>query len=189
MIHSHRGRELKQHIAAVAASLFYAEGINTVGVDRVADTAGVTKRTLYHHFPSKDELVAEALRAAPGVLFPSEGAPLERVRGAFEALTTFLTDTAFRGCPYIIFSAELTDRSHPARQLIQRRIEKRRKWFEARLQEAGARNPAALAEELDVLFDGALASGAKRGTLEPVLAAKRGAVRLLAVECAVSPAA
>ncbi|MDE2572722.1 MAG: TetR/AcrR family transcriptional regulator [bacterium] len=183
MIRAPRGRQLKEHIAAVAASLFYAEGINRVGVDRVADKAGVTKRTLYHHFPSKDELVAEALRAAPNVLFPIEGSPVDRICGAFEALVSFLTETAYRGCPYIIFSAELTDRSHPARQLIERQLLKRRKWFETRLQEAEARDPAALAEELDVLFDGALAAGTKRGTLEPVIAATRTAKRLLQIEC------
>jgi AcrR family transcriptional regulator len=182
MIQVHRGREMKEHIAAVAASLFYAEGINKVGVDRVADKAGVTKRTLYHHFSSKDDLIAAALRSAPNVLFPGEGPPAERIRGAFESLNRFFTDTAFRGCPYIIFSAELTDRRHPARQLIERRLAKRRQWFEARLAEAGACDPPALAEELDVLFDGALAAAAKRGTLEPVAAATRVAMRLLRLE-------
>lgn len=174
-----RGPQLKKHIAAVAAGLFYAEGINRVGVDRVADTAGVTKRTLYHHFHSKDDLIAEALRAAPIVMFPSEGAPLERIRGAFAALDKYLSDTEFRGCPFIIYSAELADRGHPARQLIEQRIRKRRTWFERRLLEAEVPDAAALAEELDVLFDGALAAGSKRGTLEPVRAATRSMNRLL----------
>lgn len=178
-----RGPELKAHIASVAASLFYAHGINRIGVDRIADTAGVTKRTLYHHFGSKDALVTEALRASPIVLLPPEGSPIERICGAFDALTSFLTDNAFRGCPYIIFTAELTERNHPARRLIERRILKRRKWFESRLQEAGARTPEMLAEELDVLFDGALAVAAKSGTFDPVIAARRAAMRLLEIEC------
>jgi AcrR family transcriptional regulator len=184
MLHGPRGRVLKEHIAAVAAGLFYAEGIHRVGVDRIADKAGVTKRTLYHHFRSKDELIAEALRCAPNVTFPSDGTPLERVRGAFDALVDFLTESAFRGCPFIIFSAELTDRRHPARQEIEQLLAKRRRWFERRVREAGARDPVAVAEELDVLFDGALAAGTKRGTLEPVIAARRLALRLLALECA-----
>ncbi|MBV8151194.1 MAG: TetR/AcrR family transcriptional regulator [Candidatus Eremiobacteraeota bacterium] len=170
---------MKEHIASVAASLFYSEGINRVGVDRVAGKAGVTKRTLYHHFPSKDELVAAALRSAPIALFPEAGQPLERIRGAFASLHAYLRDTEFRGCPYIIYSAEITDRQHPARQFIERRIFKRRKWFEARLQEAGVNDATAVAEELDVLFDGALASGTKRANLEPVKAAMRAASRVL----------
>jgi AcrR family transcriptional regulator len=184
MLHGPRGRALKEHIAAVAGALFYAEGIHQVGVDRVAAKAGVTKRTLYHHFRSKDELIAGALSAAPTITFPSEGAPAPRILGAFDALVAFLTDSAFRGCPLIIFSAELTDREHPARKQIEESVRKRRRWFEKRLHEAGARDPAALAEELDVLFDGALAAGTKRGSLEPVHAARRSVERLLLLECA-----
>jgi AcrR family transcriptional regulator len=170
-----RGPELKAHITSVAATLFYSEGVNSVGVDRVADKAGVTKRTLYHHFASKDALIAEAVRSMPIVPFPNTGSPIARIFGAFESLRSYLLDSAFRGCPYIIFSAELTSRNHPARRLIERRILKRRKWFETRLEEAGAYAPAPLAEELDVLFDGALASATKRGTLDPVDAALRAA--------------
>jgi AcrR family transcriptional regulator len=184
MAYALRGPALRDHIATVAAALFYAEGIHRVGVDRIADKAGVTKRTLYHHFPSKDVLLAEALRGAPTIAFPRAGSPLARILGAFAQLGAFLQATAFRGCPYIIFTAELTERGHPARRVIEERIRERRGWFERRLREANASDPAALAEELDVLFDGALASAAKRGTLEPVEAATRVANRLLEHHCA-----
>jgi AcrR family transcriptional regulator len=186
MVHV-RSEDLKERIAAVAASLFYAEGINRVGVDRVAEEAGVTKKTLYHYFPSKDQLIVEALRTSPIVLFPTDGPPLERIRGAFVALNAYLTDSGFRGCPYNIYSAELTDRSHEARKLIERRITKRRAWFEARLQEADVIDVTARAEELDVLFDGALAAGMKSGTLAPVYAATRVAIRLLESASKASP--
>ena len=174
-----RGARLKEHLVGVAAELFYIEGVHRVGVDRVADAAGVTKRTLYHHFRSKDDLVAAALRASPIVLFPKEGEPLARIRGAFSALSQYLRDNNFRGCPYIIFTAELTERHHPARQLIERRIEKRRKWFEARLLEAGFPDARARAEELDIVFDGALAASVKRVSLDPVRAAIALASRVL----------
>ncbi|HEY1730065.1 MAG TPA: helix-turn-helix domain-containing protein [Candidatus Baltobacteraceae bacterium] len=146
---------------------------------RVAGEAGVTKRTLYHHFTSKEKLIEEALRSAPIVLFPEEGDPLKRISGAFDTLTAYLKDSEYRGCPYIIYNADLTDRRHPARHLIERRIFKRRKWFEARLREAGVRHPESVAEEIDVVFDGALASATKRCSLEPVRAAKRVIVRML----------
>jgi AcrR family transcriptional regulator len=171
--------ELKTHIARVAARLFYEEGIHAVGVDRIADEAGTTKRTLYHHYPSKDELIAAALRVAPIIAFPSEGEPVERIIGAFEELGEFLTDTRYRGCPYIIFTAELAERGHPARQLIERRIAKRRAWFRDMAHQAGARDPDLLSEQLDVLFDGALASGTKRGDLTPAKAALSAAKALI----------
>jgi AcrR family transcriptional regulator len=171
--------DLKAHIARVAARLFYEEGIHAVGVDRIADEAHITKRTLYHHYPSKDELIAAALRVAPMVAFPSDGDPVDRIIGAFEMLGEFLTNTRYRGCPYIIFTAELVERGHPARQIIERRIAKRRAWFREMAQQAGVSDPDLLSEQLDVLFDGALASGTKRGDLTPAKAALSAAKALL----------
>lgn len=174
-LHGPAGQPLSDHIAEVAARLFYAEGIHAVGVDRVADTAQVTKRTLYRHFRSKDDLIAASLRRAPLVLFPDQGEPVQRIIGAFESMERFLRESAYRGCPYVFYSAELTERRHPARRLIERRLQKRRQWFRDRATEAGLTDPDAVAEQLDVLFDGALASGTKRGNV----VASRAALQLV----------
>ncbi len=171
---------MANYIAEVAAGLFYREGLHAVGVDRVADTAGLTKRTIYRHYRSKDELIAASLRHAPRAVFPTAGDPLERIAGAFDSLEAYLTGTQYRGCPYIIFSAELTEPDHPARKLIEKLLVKRRAWFRDRAAEAGLVNPEEVAEELDVLFDGALASGAKRGDLVAARTAKRLARRVVA---------
>jgi AcrR family transcriptional regulator len=179
-LHGPDGQPLAEHIAEVAAELFYRDGIHAVGVDRVADTARITKRTLYKHFRSKDELIAAALRCAPRVPFPESGAPGERIIGAFERLADYLGDTAFRGCPYIIFTAELTEPRHPARVQIERLLARRRRWFRERLEELEFADAADVAEELDVLFDGAVASAAKRRDLESVTAATRVARRIVA---------
>jgi AcrR family transcriptional regulator len=174
------GQPIPDHIAEVAARLFYRDGIHAVGVDRVAATAGVTKRTLYRHFRSKDELIAASLRRAPRVQFPEHGAPVERILGAFDMLEQFLDGSDYRGCPYIIFTAELTEPGHPARRLIEHLLAKRRAWFRDRAVEAGLQNPDDVAEQLDVLFDGAAASGAKRGDLIAARTAKRLAVMVIA---------
>jgi AcrR family transcriptional regulator len=171
---------MANYIAEVAAGLFYSEGLHAVGVDRVADTAGLTKRTIYRHYRSKDELIAASLRHAPRASFPTSGAPLERIAGAFDSLEAYMTGTQYRGCPYIIFTAELTAPDHPARRLIEKLLSKRRAWFRDRAAEAGLVNPEEVAEELDVLFDGALASGAKRGDLVAAETAKRLARRVVA---------
>jgi AcrR family transcriptional regulator len=167
------GQPLRDHIAEVAAALFYSDGIH------VAAEASVTKRTLYRHYRSKDALIAAALQAAPPMAFPREGAARDRILGAFEMLERFLTGSRYRGCPFIIYAAELTDPKHPARILIETLVYKRRGWFKARAAEAGAGDPELLSEQLDVLFDGALASGAKRGELKPVAAALAAARSLL----------
>lgn len=179
------GQPIPDYIAEVAADLFYRDGIHAVGVDRVANTAGLTKRTLYRHFRSKDDLIAASLRGAPRVKFPDAGGPTERIIGAFDMLENFLNGTKYRGCPYIIFTAELTEPDHPARRLIETLLAKRRRWFRDRAAEAGLRNPEDVAEQLDVLFDGAAASGAKRGDLVAVRAAK-GLVRMVLASAAPS---
>lgn len=175
--------DLKHHIAKVAAALFYRDGIHAVGVDRIALEAGVTKRTVYHHYASKDDLIAAALRVSPVITFPRDGSPIERILGAFTALKEFLACTDFRGCPYIFFTAELVDRNHPARHLVQRRVAQRRAWFSEMARAAGASEPESLAEQLDVLFDGALASGTKREDLRPAEAAIIAARSLIALAC------
>jgi AcrR family transcriptional regulator len=166
-----RGRELADRIARVAAKLFYREGIHLVGVDRVAAEAGVTKRTLYRYYATKDALVAAALRRGPRIRFPDDGPPRERVLGAFRMLAAFLRECDYRGCPYINAAAELTDRRHPGRIVIEELAARRRRWFAARAQELGVHAPDLLAEQLDVLFDGALAAGARRGSEQPAVAA------------------
>ena len=55
-----RRRRTRGQILKAASALFYAEGVRAVGVDRVAATANVSKRTLYNHFPSKDDLICES---------------------------------------------------------------------------------------------------------------------------------
>jgi AcrR family transcriptional regulator len=170
---------LSDHIARVAAGLFYREGIHQVGVDRVAAEAEVTKRTLYRHFRSKDALVAAALRRAPRIRFPREGSPRAQIAGAFRAMIEFLKDSAYRGCPYIIVAAELVDVRHPARVLVTDLVRKRRRWFFDRIVEAGVTQPDLLAEQLEVLFDGALANATKRGETAPAEAALLAAEALL----------
>src|SRR5271155_2742219 len=101
------GQPMPDYIAEVAAELFRRDGIRAVGVDRVAHSAGLTKRTLYRHFRSKDDLVAAMLRRTTQRRFPSIGSPLERITGAFGVLEESLSEPHERGCASIFFAAEL----------------------------------------------------------------------------------
>lgn len=169
------GVPLPEHIARVAAALFYERGINLVGVDLVADRAAVSKRTVYRHFATKDELIAASLRHGPFIGFPKGGSPREQLLGAFDNLVAFVGDPTYRGCPYINAAAEITSPKHPARVIIQEATERRRRWFKRRLIEMGIEQADLLAEELDVLFDGALANATKRQTSTPAIAARAAA--------------
>lgn len=180
------GRALADHIAVVAAGLFYREGIHLVGVDRIAEKAGITKRTLYRYFRSKDDLIAAALRRSTLIRFPNDGTAAERIVGAFEALVRSVRHEAFRGCPFINAAAELSDPRHPGREIVTRVTTRRRTWFAERAAEAGIEEAAALAEQLDVLFDGALANAMKRSTDLPATAALAAARTLLTAAVAAS---
>lgn len=172
------GVPLADHIAEVAAVLFYQRGINVVGVDTIADEAGVTKRTLYRHYSSKDQLIAAALLHGPRIHFPGEGSPRERILGVFDDLIRFVGDPSYRGCPYINAAAELTSGTHPGRVIVEEHTARRRAWFRRRLEGMGIEDAVMLAEQLDVLFDGALANATKRGVPVPAQAA-RAAVEAL----------
>ncbi len=167
-----------QHIAAVAADLFYRYGIHVVGVDQIAAKAEITKKTLYRYYRSKDLLVEAALRQPLGLRFPRDGSPTERVIGAFRAMGEYLVDHEFRGCPFINAAAELANRRHPARSVLVEATTQRRRWFTGRAFEEGLDDPELIGEQLDVLFDGALANAMKRADMTPVRAATLAAERL-----------
>ncbi|MFJ9207672.1 TetR/AcrR family transcriptional regulator [Streptomyces sp. NPDC102264] len=116
-----------------ASRLFYAHGIHAVGVDLIAAEAGVTKKTLYDRFGSKDQLVVEYLAArderwrvflaerleavSPG---PDDVRPpgVERVLAVFDASRAWMEANSPRGCSMVNAHAEIDDRGHPAYTVI-----------------------------------------------------------------------
>ncbi len=183
-----RGTVLAERIAKVAADLFYREGINIVGMDRIANAAMVTKKTVYKHYPSKERLIAAAIARAPTVSFPTAGTPAERLVGAFRAAADVIAEYNYRGCPFINAAAELANPQHAGRAVIREIIDRRHRWFRNRAAEAGAPDPDLLADELELLFDGASVAMAKSGDQRSMATAARAAQSLIAaVTCAQSP--
>ena len=157
-----------ERILAAADKLFYAQGIRAVGVDAVSAEAGVSKRTLYNHYPSKNSLIAAYLTARLKHIAPSDAPAREQILGAFDYLERRFADPAFRGCPYVNAVTELGDARHPAAAIALQFKEQRRLWFRALLERLGAKDSEGLATQLQILFEGALASTLIRG--DPALA-------------------
>src|SRR5262249_49020645 len=116
--------QTRRRLIAAADRLFYGQGIRAVGVDAVAEAAGVTKRTLYYHFASKDDLIAAYLeeRDLPTLgrykeLIPEGGPSAEaRIRRIFEHLGKNAQNPQWRGCSLLRAAAELANLpGHPAR--------------------------------------------------------------------------
>jgi len=106
---AHPALPTKERIVAAGSKLFYAEGIGRVSMDTVAEKAGVTKRTLYYHFRSKDDLVAAYLdgRDQPNLLLfqrwfeATQGGLAEKVRGIFTNLAGSARHPKWKGCGFL----------------------------------------------------------------------------------------
>jgi AcrR family transcriptional regulator len=160
---SERG-SARERLLAAADRLFYDEGVNTVGIDRVIEEAGVAKASLYTTFGSKDELVRAYLEARflgrkeriEKKLAPLES-PRQKMLAVFDVLGEYVAKPGFRGCAFVRASAE--SRSGAGVQgACELSRDYTRELFTALAGEAGAREPAALAERLVLLYDGAMVS-------------------------------
>ena len=156
--------------------LFYLQGIRAVGVDTIAAEIGISKRTLYNHFPSKDALIAAYLTRRFRPVRPSDKAPAEQILGTFDALQRRFASEDFRGCPFVNAVAEL---GGPAAQIACDFKEQRRVWMREMLMRTPVQNPDMLATQLAILVEGAIASALVRGDPKVARSAKAAAQILL----------
>ena len=155
----------REAILRAAGDLFYEDGIRSASMDSIARRAGVTKRTVYHHFRSKDDLIAawlaaldvEVRRRYAESLGPPHRPFEERVRGPFTRLAGLARNPRWKGCAFARAANELAGLpGHPgivAAKAHRRRFEA---WFEEELRADGLAEPASLARRLILLFDGAV---------------------------------
>ena len=160
----------RERVLDAAARLFIREGVNAVGVDRLAQEAQVSKRSIYQHFESKDAIVADMLREyGPRVVAgyfsaeDDERSPRERVLHVYDALHRAAEAGDFFGCPFVNVATELRDRDHPAALVAQHFKGELTAYFQRQAEAAGAASPHVLAVQLTLLFDGASASAALCG--------------------------
>ncbi|GAA1275873.1 TetR/AcrR family transcriptional regulator [Saccharothrix xinjiangensis] len=148
----------RDRLLDAAGELFHQEGVG-VGVDALCRAAGVSKRSMYQLFESKDELIAASLeRRGPTydalLLPPGGGAPRDRVLHVFQAQDALTTRPGYRGCPLVATAVELKDPDHPANDVARRRKQGLTDFFAAEARAAGVTDPDALAAQLTVVFDG-----------------------------------
>ena len=174
-----------ERILAAADKLFYTQGIRAVGVDAVAAEAGVSKRTLYNHYRSKDALIAAYLTARFKLVAPSDAPAREQILGYFERLERVLADGSFRGCPYVNAVVEIGDPKHQAAGIAVQFKEQRRLWYRELLQRVGVRDADALATQLQLLAEGTLAAALVRG--DPSVARSARAAAEVLIDNALSP--
>ncbi len=174
----------RERLLAAADELFYAEGVQSVGIDRIIEHAGVAKASLYNTFGSKEELVLaylagrqERTRSRISERMATDTDPREQLLAVFAAQTVRLADPDYRGCAFANASAE----AKPGSAVVEA-TEGYRTWLRelfTRLgREAGAQHPEQLARQLHLLYDGCGLSG--RMDHDPAAArAVRAAVTVL----------
>jgi AcrR family transcriptional regulator len=155
------GISARERLLAAANELFYAEGVNSVGIDRVIAHAGVAKATLYNAFGSKDELIRAYLlerhRARCEHITATiarHRTPRARLLSVFDALGESLGRPGYRGCAFVNASVE-TRSGSPTEEASDDIRAWMRNLFANLAREAGAGDPEQLARSLQLLYDGA----------------------------------
>jgi AcrR family transcriptional regulator len=176
---SPRKPSMKDRILETADRLFYLQGIRAIGVDTIAAEIGISKRTLYNHFPSKDALIAAYLERRFVQPRPSDKPPAEQILGTFDALERRFAAKDFRGCPFVNAVAEMGAEDKSVREIAIAFKESRRLWFRDLLLQLEVKDPEALATQLAVLVDGCIAQDLVRNDPAMARAAKEVAKVLL----------
>lgn len=154
----------RKRIVEAASKLFYGEGIRAVSVDAVAEKAGVTKRTLYYHFESKDELVAAYLEARDqpnlklmaGWFDKAEGGLPQKIEAIFQNLARSARHPRWKGCGFLRTAAELANLpGHPAIRIGARHKAGFERWLADECGKQGVSAPDELARQVVLLMDGA----------------------------------
>ncbi|WP_225825745.1 TetR/AcrR family transcriptional regulator [Streptomyces naphthomycinicus] len=153
----------RDRLLDAAARLSYQDGVS-VGIEALCRAAGVSKRSMYQLFDSKDAMLAaslerripwyEARLAHPD---PESATPRERILYVFDRLTQGSQEADYHGCPYLAALVELKDPEHPAREVARQVKERLAAAFRADAERGGAHDPELLARQLLLVFDGASA--------------------------------
>jgi AcrR family transcriptional regulator len=158
---------MRDRLLEAADELFYAHGMRAVSVERVIERADTTKVTFYRHFKSKDDLVVaylehraeEERHGVDAAIAHGAADPDAALRLISEALGTIACAPGFRGCPFINAAAEYAEPDSPVRRIVDAHREWCRSAFARLVLPLDLPDPAAVAEDLMLLRDGAMVAG------------------------------
>lgn len=157
-------RSPRERLLEAAGELFYAEGVQSVGIDRVIERAGVAKATLYNAFGNKDGLIRaylegrhESRRSRITEAVERYNTPRERLLAIFDALDASLADPGYNGCAFVNASAEARP-SEPIGEAANQHRSWVRNLTTGLARDAGVPEPELLARQFVLLYDGAAIS-------------------------------
>ena len=178
----------RSRVLKTAARLFYARGTHAVGVNEIADEAGVSKLTLYRHFDSKEGLIRAFLEVDSDLtmkrleefLAAEELDADGRILAVFDALEKMFASPRYRGCAMVNTAAEWRGLESEAGAIARKHIGRIRDLFEQLCDEADLVDPGAVADHLVLLIEGAISLRMTGASDAPAVAAREAAAALLA---------
>jgi AcrR family transcriptional regulator len=160
MRRSHR----REHLIETATTLFCEHGYHATGIDKILNKARVSKKTLYTHFRSKEELILAVLRQYDG-LFRNDfmrkvdrlgKTPPEKLLAVFDVAEAWFSQHNFYGCMFINAIGEYSEKDSPIRDVSKQFKQLIRDYIKTLCVEAGAEAPDALADQLALILEGAI---------------------------------
>ncbi|MGI5489729.1 TetR/AcrR family transcriptional regulator [Microtetraspora malaysiensis] len=184
-------RNARERLLATAEELFYAEGIKSVGVERILTVSGVGRASLYRHFPGKDDLVVAVLRRRDEHWRAWMAERVDALGGGplslFDALAERFARADFRGCAFINTMVESADPDSPAHLVAAEHKERVVSYIARLLAESGHPHADETARALALLMDGAIVTAVRERTSAPAGRARAVAAALLASGSSPSP--
>ncbi|MCP5381243.1 MAG: TetR family transcriptional regulator [Kordiimonadaceae bacterium] len=177
----------RDHLIETAITLFCEHGYHATGIDLLLDRAGVSKKTMYQHFRSKEELIYAALRQYDGVFRNNfmkavEAAgktPKEKLLAIFDVAHTWFNDNKFFGCMFINAIGEYSEKDSPIREISRQFKQLMWNYVAELAKEANVKEPEKLANELCLLLEGAIVTAQVSQKPEAAITAKEIGKKLI----------
>ena len=182
----------KEQLIHVALALFMKQGIRATGIDTILAESGISKKTLYKHFKSKDELIIAALQARDEALLAhlkdrvvffaaKQAGPkaFSRILGYFDALDEWFNSKDFSGCTFINASAEYPRPEDPIHVVCENHKKIMVLFIEDLIKDIKLTNATTTAKQISLIVEGAIVTAHTGGDLKSAQLAKKTVEQLL----------
>lgn len=177
----------RQDIIDTAILLFGIHGFHNTGVNLIMEKAKISKKTLYMHFRSKDELIAAALQYHDAVtrnhfmktIDGTSHDPIEKLIAIFDVTQNWFASNDFFGCIFINAIAEFSEFESPIQSVCNQYKKSKRDYIKKLCAEAKLSNPDRIADELSLLIEGATVTAQVSKSTAAAETAKRIAIQLI----------
>lgn len=182
----------REQIIEAATRLFFADGFTATGIEKIRETADVSKKTLYNHFRSKDELILAVLRREDEnvrnwllrSLETRSGDPRQRLLELFDVYAGWIESDGFQGCLFTKAACEFSDTNNKCKAISRESKRLVKQAIRQLVVDAGATAPDSLADQLNLLIQGAVVQAQVAEDLSAIRVAKGMAALVIEAEFA-----